>query len=155
MTGMQITSACERVKVSTHQINITGQQEFDFKVLVRVEAPPVVKKRLPIDLVAVLDISGSMGLAAAPPAKKPSRLDLVKKAMKIIIMHLNDDDRLAIVAFNNKVVSEYSTDILDIADGRVSAERKVDELVAKGDTAFKPGLEHAVKVRPYDPLRDR
>ncbi|KAK3136662.1 hypothetical protein QOZ80_5BG0440550 [Eleusine coracana subsp. coracana] len=149
MTGMQVTSAGEKVKVTAipilQQIK-AGQECSDFELLVRVEAPPVVKRRLPIDLVAVLDVSGSMGLAAAPLAKKPSRLDLVKKAMKTIIMHLHDDDRLAIVAFNDKVVTEYTTNLFDIAGGRVSAKRRVDELVAKGDTAFKPGLTRAVEI---------
>ncbi|GJM95641.1 hypothetical protein PR202_ga12407 [Eleusine coracana subsp. coracana] len=148
MTGMQVTSAGDKVKVTAipilPQIK-AGQECSDFELLVRVEAPPVMKRRLPIDLVAVLDVSGSMGLAAAPQAKKPSRLDLVKKAMKTIIMHLHDDDRLAIVAFNDKVVTEHTTNLCDIAGGRVSAERMVDELVAKGDTAFKPGLTRAIE----------
>ncbi|KAL6638406.1 hypothetical protein ACP70R_023901 [Stipagrostis hirtigluma subsp. patula] len=117
-------------------------------VLVTVSAEATVEKRAPIDLVAVLDVSGSMGMAAAPPATKPSRLDLLKTAMNFIVRQLHDDDGLAVVAFSDKLVTdECITEITRISgDGRMFAETKVDELVAKGDTAFKPGLEHAVKI---------
>ncbi|KAL6638407.1 hypothetical protein ACP70R_023902 [Stipagrostis hirtigluma subsp. patula] len=119
------------------------------RALVTVSAESTVEERAPIDLVAVLDVSGSMGMAAAPPAMKPSRLDLLKTAMNFIVRQLHDDDGLAVVAFSDKLVTdEYITEITRISgDGRMFAETKIDDLVAKGDTAFKPGLEHAVKVR--------
>ena len=115
--------------------------------VVRVEAPSSMKNHAPIDLVTLININQSMSWPAASQKEMSSRLDLLKNAMKFIIRQLGDDDRLAIVAFNDQVIKEYTTGILEISDsGRMAIEKNVDGLVAKGDTAFKPSLEHAVKV---------
>ncbi|CAD6258293.1 unnamed protein product [Miscanthus lutarioriparius] len=115
--------------------------------VVRVEAPSSMKNHDPIDLVTLININQSMSWPAASQTEMSSRLDLLKNAMKFIIRQLGDDDRLAIVAFNDQVIKEYTTGILEISDiGRMAIEKKVDGLVAKGDTAFKPSLEHAVKL---------
>ncbi|CAD6258292.1 unnamed protein product [Miscanthus lutarioriparius] len=112
-----------------------------------VEAPSSMKNHDPIDLVTLININQSMSWPAASQTEMSSRLDLLKNAMKFIIRQLGDDDRLAIVAFNDQVIKEYTTGILEISDiGRMAIEKKVDGLVAKGDTAFKPSLEHAVKL---------
>nr|CAB3489185.1 unnamed protein product [Digitaria exilis] len=88
-----------------------------------------------------------MSSPSASPKETPSRLDLLKKTMKVIIRQLDDDDRLAIVAFNDRVIKEYTTGLLEMSSsGRIAIEKKVDGLVAKGDTAFKPSLEYAVKL---------
>ncbi|CAD6258306.1 unnamed protein product [Miscanthus lutarioriparius] len=115
--------------------------------VVRVEAPSSMKNHAPIDLVTLININQSMSWPAASQTEMSSRLDLLKNAMKFIIRQLGDDDHLAIVAFNDQVIKEYTTGILEISDiGRMAIEKKVDGLVAKGDTAFKPSLEHAVKL---------
>ncbi|TVU50088.1 hypothetical protein EJB05_01445 [Eragrostis curvula] len=123
-----------------HKLRLNGT------AVVRVEAPLSMKSSAPIDLVALLNVNKSMNGAVAPP-ETLSRLDMVKKAMKFIIRQLDDDDRLAIVAFNDQVIKEYTTGILEISGGtRMAMEQKMDGLMAKGDTAFKPSLEHAVKL---------
>uniref|UniRef100_A0A0E0BM62 VWFA domain-containing protein n=1 Tax=Oryza glumipatula TaxID=40148 RepID=A0A0E0BM62_9ORYZ len=103
----------QEVRVSTTPIRAAiarDQRKDDFEVLVTVEAPKVVapEKRAPIDLVAVLDVSGSMNKEEFVRGKHmSSRLDLLKIAMKYIIKLVRDADRLAIVSFNHAVVSEY------------------------------------------------
>ncbi|TVU00873.1 hypothetical protein EJB05_53687, partial [Eragrostis curvula] len=100
-----------------------------------------------IDIVTLLDVSHSISWMASSPEETPSKIDLVKRALKFIINQLDDNDRLAIVAFNDQVIQEYTTGILEISGGgRMAIKKKVDGLVAKGDTAFKPSLEHAVKL---------
>uniref|UniRef100_A0A0D9XVE7 VWFA domain-containing protein n=1 Tax=Leersia perrieri TaxID=77586 RepID=A0A0D9XVE7_9ORYZ len=145
------------VKVSTAPIFSMiprDQTNKDFQLLLRVEAPPAVdlKGRVPIDLVAVVDVSGSMNELAATSSQ--SWLDVLKDAMKFIIRKLDDGDRLSIVAFNDQPVKEYSTGLLDISgDGLSIAGRKVDRLKARRGTALMPGLEEAVKIldgRPAD-----
>ncbi|GJN12126.1 hypothetical protein PR202_ga30378 [Eleusine coracana subsp. coracana] len=91
-----------------------GQHRDDFEVVVRVEAPAALQMHAPIDLVVVLDISDSMSAPAASLGGL-SRLDFVKKAMKFVIGKLDSRDRLAIVAFNDDVVKEYSTELLHIS----------------------------------------
>ncbi|KAK3139860.1 hypothetical protein QOZ80_5AG0391670 [Eleusine coracana subsp. coracana] len=89
--------------------------------VVRVQAPLSVKTCAPIDLVTLLNVGNSMNWTAASPAETPSRLDLV--------------------------IKEHTTGISEISGGnRMAMEQKVDDLMAKGDTAFKPSLEHAVKL---------
>lgn len=148
MFVIQVTAA-ETVKVSTTPVFPAipwGQENDDFEVLVRVEAPPEASRRSPVDLVAVLDVSSSMNTRAAP-SDESSRLDLLKRAMKFIIGKLDSGDRLAIVAFNDQLVEEYGTGLLDMSsDGRRDVRRRVDELTARGSTAFRPGLCKAVKV---------
>ncbi|TVU07194.1 hypothetical protein EJB05_47238, partial [Eragrostis curvula] len=151
------TAADETVRVSATPVFPAipwAQQRDDFEVLVRVEAPGAAKMHAPIDLVAVVDVSESMNAAAASPGG-PSRLDLLKKAMKFVISKLDSRDRLAIVAFNDHVVQEYSTDLLRISsDGGLRARRKVNELMAGGRTAFKPALERAVQILDERPIEE-
>ncbi|AQK78971.1 Zinc finger (C3HC4-type RING finger) family protein [Zea mays] len=140
-----------RVSIATnpHILLIDSAHTFTLngKAVVRVEAPSSMKNHAPIDLVTLININQSMSWPAASQTEIPSRLDLLKNAMKFIIRQLGDDDRLAIVAFNDKVIKENTTGILEISgSGRMAIEKKVDGLVAMGDTAFKPSLEHAVKL---------
>jgi hypothetical protein len=150
---MQVKMTLEKVRVSIatnpHILLIDSAHTFTLngKAVVRVEAPSSMKNHAPIDLVTLININQSMSWPAASQTEIPSRLDLLKNAMKFIIRQLGDDDRLAIVAFNDKVIKENTTGILEISgSGRMAIEKKVDGLVAMGDTAFKPSLEHAVKV---------
>lgn len=144
------------VKVSTTPIFPTiprGQTNKDFQVLLRVEAPPAadLNSHVPLDVVAVLDVSGSMNdpVAAASPKSnlQGSRLDVLKASMKFVIRKLDDGDRLSIVAFNDGPVKEYSSGLLDVSgDGRSIAGKKIDRLQARGGTALMPALEEAVKI---------
>ncbi|CAD6258295.1 unnamed protein product [Miscanthus lutarioriparius] len=93
--------------------------------VVRVEAPSSMKNHDPIDLVTLININQSMSWPAASQTEMSSRLDLLKNAMKFIIRQLGDDDRLAIVAFNDQVIKEYTTGILEISDiGRMAIEKR-------------------------------
>jgi hypothetical protein len=150
---MQVKMTSEKVRVSIAMsppillIDYFRAKPLNGAAVVRVEAPSFMKNHAPIDLVTLININQSMSWPVASQTEMPSRLDLLKNAMKFIIRQLGDDDRLAIVAFNDQVIKEYTTGILEISgSGRMAIEKKVDGLVAKGDTAFKPSLEHAVKV---------
>ncbi|KAE8775232.1 hypothetical protein D1007_52292 [Hordeum vulgare] len=144
-----ISNAGEKVKLTLTSRSPrvpNGRQGEFLPILVRVEAPPTVKQHVPVDVVALLNVSGSMNMGAAPGANTPSRMDLLKKAMKFVIKHLHEDDGLAIVPFNEKIVTSHSTDMFRISGQRVVAQNKVDKLMAKGDTSFSPALEQAVKI---------
>ncbi|PAN41683.1 hypothetical protein PAHAL_8G063100 [Panicum hallii] len=154
LISMTATATAETaVKVSTTPIFPEiplGQARKDFQVLLRVEAPAAAEARAPIDVVAVLDVSGSMSDAE----KRPSRLDLLKAAAKFMVAKLDDGDRLSVVAFNDRPVRELSSGLLYMSgDGRRNAMNVVDKLEARGGTALLPALEEAVKIldgRPGD-----
>ncbi|WVZ54437.1 hypothetical protein U9M48_005229 [Paspalum notatum var. saurae] len=129
----------------SHSITLNGT------AVVRVEAPSSMKGHAPIDLVTLINISHSKSSPAgsSPTAGALSGSDQLKNALKFIIRQLGDDDRLAIVAFNDQVVKEHTTSISELSgiSCRMALEKKVDGLVAKGETtAYKPSLEYAVKL---------
>ncbi|CAN6362343.1 unnamed protein product [Urochloa humidicola] len=156
-----MTTPAEKVRVSVAMnlpillVDYSREVTLSGTAVVRVEAPSSNTKKghAPIDLIVLINISNSMSWpAASSPTTETtpstSRLDLLKKAMKFMTRQLDDGDRLAIVAFNDQVVKEHSIGaLLEMSGGgRMAIEKKVDGLVAKGDTAFKPSLEYAVKV---------
>ncbi|BAT15287.1 Os11g0687200 [Oryza sativa Japonica Group] len=138
---MQVTSAAAgmTVKVSTTPIFSKiprAQTNKDFQVLLRIEAPPPVdlKGRVPIDLVAVLDVGGG-GMSLEP----------VKKAMKFAIRQLSDEDSIAI--FGPPMSREVIPKFMNIHGSRRIAEKKVDELEGRRFAhPARSSLDEALKV---------
>nr|CAD1819025.1 unnamed protein product [Ananas comosus var. bracteatus] len=69
----------------------------DFTILIHVKAPhptstSVQSSRAPIDLVAVIDVSGSMA---------GTKLALLKRALGFVIQNLGPSDRLSVIAFSS------------------------------------------------------
>ncbi|KAK8967391.1 hypothetical protein KSP40_PGU017458 [Platanthera guangdongensis] len=109
----------------------------NYVVLLRVKAPALPQRsvskvaasvldpscRAPIDLVTVLDVSGSMTAA---------KLQMLKRAMRLLISSLGDSDRLSMVAF-----SAESKRLLPLVrmsrQGQRSARQIVDRLIVSGD----------------------
>ncbi|KAK8951840.1 hypothetical protein KSP39_PZI004691 [Platanthera zijinensis] len=109
----------------------------NYVVLLRVKAPALPQRsvskvaasvldpscRAPIDLVTVLDVSGSMTAA---------KLQMLKRAMRLLISSLGDSDRLSMVAF-----SAEAKRLLPLVrmsrQGQRSARQIVDRLIVSGD----------------------
>lgn len=123
---------------SSHQTSV---------VALRVKAPPppppVAARnrgdsahRAPVDLVAVLDASGSMTGA---------KLQMLKRAMRLVISSLGSADRLSIVAF-----SAAPKRLLPLrrmtSQGQRAARRIVDRLVSGQGTSVGDALRKATKV---------
>ncbi|KAG2629074.1 hypothetical protein PVAP13_3KG402318 [Panicum virgatum] len=150
---MQVKMASEKVRVNAAMnppillVDYSHRARLNGTAVVRVQAPSSMKSNGSIDIVTLLDVSHSISWMASSSDETPSKMDLLKNALKFIISQLDDNDRLAIVAFNDQVIKEHTTGILEISGGgRMAIEKKVDGLVTQGDTAFKPSLEHAVKL---------
>ncbi|XP_052135387.1 uncharacterized protein LOC127753980 [Oryza glaberrima] len=132
------------VKVSTTPIFSKiprAQTNKDFQVLLRIEAPPPVdlKGRVPIDLVAVLDVGGG-GMSLEP----------VKKAMKFAIRQLSDEDSLAI--FGPPMSREIIPKFMNIHGNRRIAEKKVDELEGRRFAhPARSSLDEALKMLEDQP----
>ncbi|KAL6649187.1 hypothetical protein ACP70R_013411 [Stipagrostis hirtigluma subsp. patula] len=116
----------------------------NFAVLVHVKAPGMMEgaaasgdaPRAPLDLVTVLDVSGSMNR---------NKLALVKQAMAFLIGNLGPDDRLSVVSFSS--VARRVTRLLRMSDaGKSLAIGAVESLVAGGATNIAEGLRTAAKV---------
>ncbi|CAL4937587.1 unnamed protein product [Urochloa decumbens] len=115
----------------------------NFAVLVHVKAPGIVcgaasgddAPRAPLDLVTVLDVSGSM-----------RRGKLALQAMGFVIDTLGPDDRLSVVSFSS--TARRVTRLLRMSDtiGKGLASEAVGSLTACGGTNIADGLRTAAKV---------
>ncbi|KAL1189009.1 E3 ubiquitin-protein ligase WAV3 [Cardamine amara subsp. amara] len=92
--------------------------------------------RAPIDLVTVLDISGSMA---------GTKLALLKRAMGFVIQNLGSNDRLSVIAFSSTARRLFPLTQMSDA-GRHIALQAVNSLVANGGTNIAEGLKKSVKV---------
>lgn len=123
------------------------QSHETFAVVLKVKAPPPSpplgaahmlnqSRRAPIDLVAVLDVSASMGGA---------KLQMLKRAMRLVISSLGSADRLSIVAF-----AACPKRLLPLRRmsprGQRSARRIIDQLACSRGSCAGEALRKATKV---------
>ncbi|KAK9049972.1 hypothetical protein SSX86_031057 [Deinandra increscens subsp. villosa] len=108
----------------------------DFTVLIHLKAPVSTSARAPVDLVTVLDISGSMA---------GTKLSLLKRAMGFVIQNLGPADRLAVIAFSSTARRLFP--LQKMSDmGKQNALQAVNSLVANGGTNIAEGLRKGSKV---------
>ncbi|KAI4373041.1 hypothetical protein MLD38_011210 [Melastoma candidum] len=114
----------------------------DFSFLVNVKAARTNGRtiggncRASVDLVTVIDISGSMA---------GTKLALLKRAMGFVIQNLSSNDRLSVVAFSSTARRLFPLCRMSDA-GRQQALRAVNSLVATGGTNIAEGLAKGAKV---------
>ncbi|CAL5346517.1 unnamed protein product [Camellia sinensis] len=136
---------------SSHSVTIKSFPEFpaisssesvsSFAVLVGVQAPPLLGdarnlERAPIDLVTVLDVSGSMA---------GSKLALLKRALRFVIQNLGPCDRLAIVVFSSSARRIFPLRRMSEVR-REDAVLAINSLVSSGGTNIVEGLKKGVRV---------
>ncbi|XP_077234014.1 zinc finger (C3HC4-type RING finger) family protein [Tasmannia lanceolata] len=93
-------------------------------------------RRAPIDLVTVLDVSGSMTGA---------KLQMLKRAMRLVISSLGSADRLSIVAFSATAKRLLPLRRMSV-HGQRSARRIIDRLGCSQGTCVSEALRKATKV---------
>lgn len=121
-----------------------------FAVLIHLKAPQSERKqniggnntesvensRASVDLVTVLDVSGSM---------LGTKLALLKRAMGFVIQNMGPSDRLSVIAFSSTARRIFPlrrmTDV-----GRQQALQAVNSLVSNGGTNIAEGLRKGAKV---------
>ncbi|KAK9698303.1 hypothetical protein RND81_08G094900 [Saponaria officinalis] len=92
--------------------------------------------RAPVDLVTVLDVSGSMA---------GTKLALVKRAMGFVIQNMSPNDRLSVIAFSSTARRLFPLSRMS-ETGRQKALLAVNSLVANGGTNIAEGLRKGAKV---------
>ncbi|KAL2502662.1 Zinc finger (C3HC4-type RING finger) family protein [Forsythia ovata] len=141
------------IKTYTEVPTVSQSKTYDdFTILLHLKAPSssseeipgrdraswaqISRSRAPVDLVTVLDISGSMA---------GTKLALLKRAMGFVIQNLGPNDRLAVVAFSSKARRLFP--LLRISEtGRQKALQAVNSLVANGGTNIVEGLKMGAKI---------
>ncbi|KAF7051282.1 hypothetical protein CFC21_059534 [Triticum aestivum] len=125
-----------------HPAVARGEPHDSFVVLVHAKAPGAAtaaaaeQTRTPLDLVTVLDVSGSM---------TGRKIALLKKAMDFVVDQLGPADRLSVVAFSTDARRPIPLTRMSDA-GKVKAKGAVQLLMANGGTNILKGLTEAAKV---------
>ncbi|PRQ33511.1 putative chromatin regulator PHD family [Rosa chinensis] len=120
----------------------------NFSVLIHLKAPltsarqngsrnPVSQNsRAPVDLITVLDVSGSMA---------GTKLALLKRAMGFVVQNLGPSDRLSVIAFSSTARRLFP--LRRMTDtGRQQALQAVNSLVSNGGTNIAEALRKGTKV---------
>ncbi|KAF3328117.1 von Willebrand factor type A domain-containing protein [Carex littledalei] len=113
----------------------------DFAIVIHLKAPGMESgmaepARAPLDLVTVLDVSGSMSGA---------KLHLLKQAMTFVIQNLGPADRLSIVSFSSRARRLIRLTRMS-NEGVQQALNAVGSLNAGGGTNIAEGLRKGAKV---------
>ena len=115
-----------------------GNSYFLFSVF-----PPTVQptKRLPVEMLYMIDISGSMAGTSITQARE---------ALLQALDRLSANDRFGILAFNNEYY-EFAAEPLTASTGNLDAARRfVQQLEAGGGTEMLPALQHLMR-KPETP----
>ncbi|KAL7265161.1 hypothetical protein ACSBR1_003008 [Camellia fascicularis] len=111
-------------------------EESEFKVMLELTGAGSGNDRSGVDLVTVLDVSGSLG---------GEKLEKMKIAMLFMIKKLSLSDRLSIVTFNEG--SQRLCPLQQITENsQAKIEKLVNALVANGGTNISVGLQTSLKV---------
>ncbi|TKW02929.1 hypothetical protein SEVIR_7G029900v4 [Setaria viridis] len=156
MDGQAVPSVMQ-LSTFTKVTSIPREKSYrEFPVMVRVKAPEMtVHQHSPVDIVAVIDVSWSMGWDDKYGKEPNDRLILVKKAMAKVIKNLaGAQNRLAVVAFDHEI--KKSTELLEMNDkGQQSALETVNGLTPFGRTTFSIGLKEAAKILDKRAAREK
>ncbi|CAM0879664.1 unnamed protein product [Alopecurus aequalis] len=114
--GLVLTTECEFPALGR------GAPRDKFAVLVHAKAPADVARAL-LDLVTVLDVSGSM---------QGQKVELLKQAMCFVIDQLGPDDRLSMVSFSGEATRTRLTPLARMTDaGKASAKLAVGQIAVR------------------------
>lgn len=112
-------------------------EQTQFKVMLQITGIDSGENRLGLDLVTVLDISGSM--------EHDGKLEKLKIAMQFLIKKLSPIDRLSVVTFSNR--SNKLCPLRQTTENsQVEIEKLIKNLDAGGGTNIRAGLEMALQV---------
>ena len=118
---LQINSASETIEPALFTLKTENTQEGS---------------RVPLDLVCVLDVSGSM---------QGTKITLLKDTLKYLVEILGDDDRISIVKFNSQ--ASRLTPLQRVAEANKPGILKaIDSLYASGGTSITAGMTQAVRI---------
>ena len=131
-----------------------AEQDGSRDLMLTFEATPEVvdkRGRGPVDIVCVLDVSGSMGTEATLKTDKDveshglSLLDVVKHAVATIANTMSEADRLGIVAYSDSAWKVLDLTFMDAA-GKKKAVEAAKALKPGGRTNLWGGLKEALDM---------
>lgn len=117
--------------ISLRTLELTSQEDQNLQELDPSE------NRLPVDLVAVIDCSGSMS---------GRKIKTVKESLDILLSFCSEKDRFAIVTFNDK--GKKVMGLKRVNQANMDGIKKIiqSSLVASGSTSIPAGMEQAIRI---------
>ena len=136
-------------------INALLRADGDGNLLVTIKSP-VGGERVPVDLVCVIDVSGSMDEMAdikkydengveTVESTGLTTLDVVKHALKMIIASLSNNDRLGLVTFSDAGQREFPLTVMN-GPGKTRVTSIVERWYTRGCTNLWHGLQVGMDV---------
>ena len=112
--------------------------------IINLNSPDIINKKSNVDLICIIDISGSM---------KNQKLKLVKDSLKSLISFMDQKDRLALVLFNDKATEYLKLSFLT-PETKKNYMSKIDKITSRGGTNILSGLEKAVNILKEEKLKE-
>merc|ERR1712166_1625908 len=111
---------------------------------------------VPVDVICVVDVSGSMGTEAKSGEESHglSLLDIVKHAVRVVIGLLGDGDRLALVTYSNSATTVFELTSMNEA-GKDGAKTALDTMNPYGGTNIWDGVMTAMDIVRNNPREGR
>lgn len=135
-----------KIKPATSRKKIPFSKSTEFYATVTAVPPKVQQqKRAPLDLVAVIDISGSMGSGST------SKLEAAKESLLNLIKFLGKEDHLGVVAFATNVETIFK--LTSCANAKYLSE-EVQSLRSKDLTNLHGGLTTGLGMLKKDGRSD-
>eukprot|EP01119_Soliformovum_irregulare_P023282 TRINITY_DN8112_c0_g1_i3.p1 TRINITY_DN8112_c0_g1~~TRINITY_DN8112_c0_g1_i3.p1 ORF type:complete len:459 (+),score=96.12 TRINITY_DN8112_c0_g1_i3:85-1377(+) len=114
-----------------------NEKRDQFLFMASLKAPQYRSEtRAPLDVIAVIDESGSMG---------GEKINLCKETLEFVIQQLEESDRLGIVSYSSKVTERLPLTKMT-RDNKEKAKHTVHLIHAGGGTSLYQGLEKGVEV---------
>lgn len=141
MKGLFYIAIISLLIVSSLQINISiarGDKLFNKNtpIVLNLATPDTLEKKSSVDLLCVIDVSGSMG---------GQKIELVKESLKTLLGMMDSSDRLGLILFN-----QHGTLLADLTpvttSNKIDLLTKIDSIRANGGTSILSGLEIAVDI---------
>lgn len=134
--SITLTSAAERTQVAF------ATSANDFLAMASLKAPFFEEKsRVAVDIVTVIDRSGSMG--------DQNKMGLVKETLGFMVQQLKGDDRLALIIYDEFIETPLPLTKMS-AEGKRLAQSVVDAIRPRGSTDLCGGL-----LRGLDTIKAR
>ena len=133
----QQQSASLQIKRSQSHSDQTGSLT---PLVVQLSSEDKKEKTNGVDLICVVDVSGSMS---------GSRINLVKESLKYLVKLMKSVDRLAIVTFSSQASSKLKFTSMTEA-GKKNANNAINSLSASGGTNIYSGLQVALNLLTND-----
>lgn len=125
----------------------TGAYQAALQVSIATYVDPSTYTRLPMQLVVVVDHSGSMA--------EDMRLEKVKAGLHTLIDNLRDEDRMALISFDNEVTYDAPFAAEGAALDRAGLHAVVDRLQPRGGTNLHDGLQAGLAMLGEQPSNER